>query len=57
VAATAAEMATMTRPLRRAHRWTWVALAVLLPALFLTGLLVRQETQPLNAELQWSSYK
>ena len=47
----------MTRPLRRAHRWTWLALAVLLPALFLAGLLVRQEPQPPNAGLQWSSYK
>ena len=47
----------MTRPLRRAHRWTWVALAVLLPALFLAGLLVRQEPQPRNVGLQWSSYK
>ena len=57
MATPAAEMAAMTRPLRRAHRWTWLALAVLLPALFLAGLLVRQEPQPPNAGLQWSSYK
>ena len=57
MAPTAAEMAAMTRPLRRAHRWIWLALAVLLPALFLAGLLVRQEPQPPNVGLQWSAYK
>ena len=57
MAATAAEMAAMTRPLRRAHRRIWLALAVFLPALFLAGLWVRQEPQPPNGGLQWSSYK
>jgi hypothetical protein len=47
----------MTRPLRRAHRRIWLALAVFLPALFLAGLWVRQEPQPPNGGLQWSSYK
>jgi len=47
----------MTRPLRRVHRWIWLALAVLLPVLFLAGLSVRQAPQPANAGLQWSSFR
>ncbi len=31
----------MTRPLRRAHRFTWLALAVALPSLFAAGLALR----------------
>ena len=32
----------MIRSLRRRHRWVFIALAVLLPILFLAGIWVRQ---------------
>lgn len=32
----------MIRPLRRRHRWIFIALAVLLPMLFIAGLWVRK---------------
>jgi hypothetical protein len=32
---------TMILPLRRAHRWIWLALALLLPALYLAALALR----------------
>lgn len=31
----------MILPLRRAHRWIWLALALLLPALYLAALALR----------------
>ena len=47
----------MTRPLRRAHRWIWLFIALLLPAVFITGLLVRRSTTPMNQDLHWERYK
>ncbi|WP_321475758.1 hypothetical protein [uncultured Paludibaculum sp.] len=43
----------MIQPLRRAHRRIWLALAVLLPALFCAGLLVRREPVPRNTGVHW----
>src|ERR1043166_709359 len=47
----------MTRPLRRAHFRVWIALAVLLPALFALGLAARRNTTPANPGLSWERYK
>ena len=38
----------MTRPLRRAHLRVWVALAVLLPVLYVAALAVRRAPPPVN---------
>ena len=43
----------MTRPLRRAHARIWLILAILLPVLFVAGLLVRQPTTPSNPDFHW----
>ena len=40
------ESATMTRPLRRAHRYVWVALGGVLPALLAAGLALRSPQAP-----------
>jgi hypothetical protein len=47
----------MIQPLRRSHFWTWVALAVLLPALLALGLAARRSTTPVNPALDWKSYR
>ncbi len=47
----------MTRPLRRIHRWTWLALAVLLPALYIAALAVRRTTTPVNPHIDWERLK
>jgi hypothetical protein len=41
----------MIQPLRRAHFRIWVALAVLMYAVLLAGLLVRRTTTPPNPTL------
>jgi hypothetical protein len=38
----------MTRPLRRAHFYIWMALPPILAALLIAGLAVRRETMPVN---------
>ncbi len=47
----------MIRPLRRAHARIWLALAVLLPALFTAALLARRGTTPRNPQLHWEQYR
>jgi len=47
----------MTRPLRRAHRWTWLVLAVLLPALYVAALAVRRSPTPVNPNVTWEQLK
>lgn len=41
----------MTQPLRRAHLWIWVALAIVLPVFLAAGLLARRPTTPVNPGL------
>jgi hypothetical protein len=41
----------MIQPLRRAHRWIMSGLALVLPAIFVAGLAVRQPSPPLSASL------
>lgn len=43
----------MIQPLRRAHFRIWVALAAIVYAVFLAGLLLRRTTTPVNSSLQW----
>jgi hypothetical protein len=43
----------MTRKLRRAHRRTWLFLAVLLPLLLASALWNRTETTPRNPGFTW----
>ena len=47
----------MIQPLRRNHFRIWVGLAVLLPILFVAGLLVRRATMPNNPAVHWEQYK
>jgi len=47
----------MIQPLRRAHRWIWPALAVLLPLLFAAALLARRDTTPRNADFHWGELR
>ena len=47
----------MIQPLRRAHQWIWLLLAVLLMTIYAAGLLVRRSTTPLNPGLRWEQYK
>ncbi|MBN9656744.1 MAG: hypothetical protein J0H49_01120 [Acidobacteria bacterium] len=47
----------MIQPLRRAHRWIWLALAVLLPLLFTAALVARRATTPRNADFHWEEYR
>jgi len=47
----------MTRPLRRAHYRIWLILAVLLPAVFVAGMLTRRSATPANPHLHWEHYK
>ncbi len=49
--------AVMIRPLRRAHALIWLALAVLLPALFAAAMLSRRGAIPRNPQLQWEQYR
>jgi hypothetical protein len=44
----------MIQPLRRAHLWTWLALAFVLPLLLAASVLVRREPSPRNANLDWN---
>jgi hypothetical protein len=47
----------MTRPLRRAHFWSWIVLTVLLSTLLVAGLAVRRPTTPNNAGTSWEKYR
>lgn len=47
----------MIQPLRRTHFRVWVALAVLLYAVFLAGLLVRRTATPPNPTLHWEEVR
>lgn len=47
----------MTRPLRRAHFRIWVALAILMWALFTAGLLARRSATPRNPAFHWEQYQ
>ena len=46
----------MIQPLRRVHFRTWIALAIVLVALFVSALAVRP-VQPRNPNLHWESLK
>jgi hypothetical protein len=43
----------MTRPLRSAHLWIWIALAVVLPAVLIAAIAARRTTTPANSDLVW----
>ena len=43
----------MIRPLRRAHFRIWLVLAVVLYAVFVTGLIARRSTTPRNPNVHW----
>ena len=47
----------MTQPLRRAHFRIWLALAVILYAVFVAGLLARRSATPRNPNLNWEQYR
>ena len=47
----------MTRPLRRAHYWIWIALSISLPALLILALTARRPTTPANPAIHWERYK
>lgn len=47
----------MTRPLRRAHFRAWLTLALLLPVLWVAGLLARKSPNPINPNLHWEKLK
>jgi hypothetical protein len=47
----------MTYPLRRAHRFVWIALAIILPILFIAALAVRRPSNPPNQNLHWEEYR
>ena len=45
----------MTQPLRRAHGWIMIVLAVVLPAVFVAGLTARKAPAPVNPGIHWNS--
>jgi hypothetical protein len=45
------------QPLRRAHFRIWVVLAVVLYAVFISGLLVRRTSTPPNPNLHWEQFR
>ena len=47
----------MIRPLRRAHFRIWLAMVVVLYAVFIAGLLVRRTSTPSNPNLRWEQYR
>jgi hypothetical protein len=47
----------MTQPLRRAHFRIWLALAVILYAVFAAGLLARRSATPPNPDLNWEQFR
>lgn len=49
--------ARMTAPLRRAHLWIWIALAVLLPVLLIGALLARSTASLANPQFHWETYR
>jgi len=46
----------MIRPLRRAHLRIWLAMVVVLYAVFVAGILVRRSSTPPNPNLHWEQY-
>jgi hypothetical protein len=47
----------MTQPLRRTHLWIWIALALLLPLLLVSGVTARRTTTPINSTTLWEKTK
>lgn len=47
----------MIRPLRKAHRWIWMILSLLLPAIVVAGLAARRPTTPANPGFDWVRYR
>lgn len=47
----------MTQPLRRLHFRIWIALALVLPLLFVVALSARRTTTPMNPTFRWEKYK
>ena len=47
----------MIQPLRRAHFRVWLALAVVLYAVFVAGLAARRSTTPRNPSLHWEQLR
>jgi hypothetical protein len=45
------------QPLRRNHFRIWIALAVVLYAVFVAGLLARRSATPPNPNLHWERYR
>jgi hypothetical protein len=52
-----AEVAAVIQPLRRAHFRIWIALAVVMYAVFIAGLLARRSATPPNQSLRWERYR
>ena len=47
----------MIRPLRRRHYGIWIALTIVLSALFTAGLMARRPTTPNNPSVNWEKNK
>jgi hypothetical protein len=47
----------MMRAHRRVHRGVWIVLALLLPVLFIAGLLSRRSETPRNPAFHWEKDK
>ena len=47
----------MIRPLRRAHLRIWLMLAVVVYAVFVTGLIARRSTTPRNPQVHWEQLR
>ena len=47
----------MVQPLRRAHFWIWIVLAIALPAVFAVAIAARHSATPPNPSVSWEKYK
>ena len=47
----------MVRPLRRAHFWIWIVLAIVLPAVLALAIAARHSPMPLNPSVSWEAYR
>ena len=47
----------MMQPLRRAHLWIWIVLAMALPVLYAVSLIARRPVVPVNPALHWEEYR
>lgn len=47
----------MIRPLRRSHRYIWILLGFLLPALLFFALAARRTSTPTNPNVNWESFQ